>query len=45
MASAEAPWTWACDQVYAAAGVGRETIKSRLRYATHKLRAALENWR
>lgn len=26
-------------------GVGRETIKSRLRYATRKLRAALENWR
>lgn len=25
-------------------GVGRETIKSRLRYATKKLRAALENW-
>lgn len=33
------------EEVARIAGVGRETIKSRLRYATRKLREALENWR
>jgi RNA polymerase sigma factor (sigma-70 family) len=33
------------EEIARVTGVGRETIKSRLRYATHKLRAALEGWR
>jgi RNA polymerase sigma-70 factor (ECF subfamily) len=33
------------EEIAAAAGVGRETIKSRLRYATAKLREKLESWR
>jgi RNA polymerase sigma-70 factor (ECF subfamily) len=33
------------EEIAAVAGVGRETIKSRLRYATAKLRTKLESWR
>lgn len=33
------------DEIAAISGVGRETIKSRLRYATGKLRHKLESWR
>lgn len=33
------------EEIAAVAGVGRETIKSRLRYAVGKLRNALESWR
>jgi RNA polymerase sigma factor (sigma-70 family) len=33
------------DEIAALTGVGRETIKSRLRYATAKLRIELESWR
>ena len=33
------------EEIAAVAGVGRETIKSRLRYATAKLRGKLESWR
>lgn len=33
------------EEIAAIAGVGRETIKSRLRYATAKLRNKLESWR
>jgi RNA polymerase sigma factor (sigma-70 family) len=33
------------EEIAALAGVGRETIKSRLRYATAKLRNILEPWR
>lgn len=33
------------EEIASLAGVGRETIKSRLRYATAKLRKALEAWR
>lgn len=33
------------EEIAAVAGVGRETIKSRLRYATAKLRNKLESWR
>lgn len=33
------------EEIAAVAGVGRETIKSRLRYATAKLRKTLEPWR
>jgi RNA polymerase sigma-70 factor (ECF subfamily) len=33
------------EEIAAASGVGRETIKSRLRYATAKLRHQLESWR
>jgi len=33
------------EEIAAVSGVGRETIKSRLRYATAKLRTKLESWR
>ena len=33
------------EEIASVAGVGRETIKSRLRYATAKLRSKLEPWR
>jgi RNA polymerase sigma-70 factor (ECF subfamily) len=33
------------EEIASVAGVGRETIKSRLRYATAKLRHKLESWR
>lgn len=33
------------EEIAALAGVGRETIKSRLRYATRRLRSKLESWR
>jgi len=33
------------EEIASVAGVGRETIKSRLRYATAKLRNKLESWR
>jgi RNA polymerase sigma-70 factor (ECF subfamily) len=33
------------EEIAAISGVGRETIKSRLRYATAKLRNQLEPWR
>lgn len=33
------------DEIASSSGVGRETIKSRLRYATAKLRNKLESWR
>jgi RNA polymerase sigma-70 factor (ECF subfamily) len=33
------------EEIASVAGVGRETIKSRLRYATSKLRDKLESWR
>jgi RNA polymerase sigma-70 factor (ECF subfamily) len=33
------------EEIASIAGVGRETIKSRLRYATGKLRSKLESWR
>jgi RNA polymerase sigma-70 factor (ECF subfamily) len=33
------------EEIAAVSGVGRETIKSRLRYATAKLRHQLESWR
>jgi len=33
------------EEIASLAGVGRETIKSRLRYATAKLRNKLESWR
>jgi RNA polymerase sigma factor (sigma-70 family) len=33
------------EEIASIAGVGRETIKSRLRYATGKLRHKLESWR
>lgn len=33
------------EEIAAVAGVGRETIKSRLRYATARLRSKLESWR
>lgn len=33
------------EEIAAISGVGRETIKSRLRYATAKLRDKLESWR
>lgn len=33
------------EEIAAISGVGRETIKSRLRYATAKLRHKLESWR
>jgi RNA polymerase sigma factor (sigma-70 family) len=33
------------EEIAAVSGVGRETIKSRLRYATAKLRSKLESWR
>ncbi len=33
------------DEIASVAAVGRETIKSRLRYATAKLRSKLESWR
>lgn len=33
------------EEIAAVSGVGRETIKSRLRYATAKLRNKLESWR
>lgn len=33
------------EQIASISGVGRETIKSRLRYATAKLRHKLESWR
>ena len=33
------------DEIALISGVGRETIKSRLRYATAKLRNQLETWR
>ena len=33
------------EEIAAISGVGRETIKSRLRYATSKLRNKLESWR
>lgn len=33
------------DEIASVAAVGRETIKSRLRYATAKLRGKLESWR
>lgn len=33
------------EEIATVAGVGRETIKSRLRYAVGKLRNALESWR
>ncbi|MCJ7838638.1 MAG: RNA polymerase sigma factor [Burkholderiales bacterium] len=33
------------EEIASIAGVGRETIKSRLRYATAKLRNKLESWR
>lgn len=33
------------EEIASIAGVGRETIKSRLRYATGKLRHELESWR
>jgi RNA polymerase sigma factor (sigma-70 family) len=33
------------EQIASISGVGRETIKSRLRYATGKLRNKLESWR
>lgn len=33
------------EEIASVSGVGRETIKSRLRYATRKLRNKLESWR
>ena len=33
------------EEIASVAGVGRETVKSRLRYATAKLRSRLESWR
>jgi RNA polymerase sigma factor (sigma-70 family) len=33
------------EEIASIAGVGRETIKSRLRYATGKLRQSMEDWR
>ncbi len=33
------------EEIASVSGVGRETIKSRLRYATAKLRGKLESWR
>jgi RNA polymerase sigma-70 factor (ECF subfamily) len=33
------------EEIASISGVGRETIKSRLRYATARLRAKLESWR